>query len=118
MDAEQYKHLKRSFQTPSARGGIPLNVMGEQEPEEPESFKPLQRGAGFLCVPNGWYDTNKSEVSNPFSAGRDSSVQADAFFAAEAAGFKPLQRGAGFLCTKPTAKGDRADPCFKPLHRG
>ena len=61
------------FQTPSARGGIPLMLSN--------------RGRGADV-----------QVSNPFSAGRDSSVfDKNHKIAGFGEGFKPLQRGAGFL---------------------
>ena len=62
------------FQTPSARGGIPLRIQIARSSTGGECFKPLQRGAGFLCGQPVW------DARRPH------------------AGFKPLQRGAGFLC--------------------
>ncbi len=110
------------FQTPSARGGIPLSTAAWLRCTSTRCFKPLQRGAGFLCrrvfilgirhsvfqtpsarggIPLSWqYGKTRthSRVSNPFSAGRDSSVESATLGErSKQYGFKPLQRGAGFL---------------------
>ena len=62
------------FQTPSERGGIPLVYGGRPGRVQRPGFKPLQSGAGFLCHRSGIRHSADLEVSNPFRAGRDSSV--------------------------------------------
>ena len=156
------------FQTPSERGGIPLSCQSHSLACSCEvsfkplqsgagflwgkhrdccdgttgSFKPLQSGAGFLCrwlFPGPRWELG---VSNPFRAGRDSSVggrqgpqAADGMFQtpSERGGipldsvhavrsrarrcFKPLQSGAGFLWRLEHRKGCKCG-CFKPLQSG
>ena len=82
------------FQTPSARGGIPLDLHQLQAPR-------------------------LRQVSNPFSAGRDSSGPWPlSSWSFHLACFKPLQRGAGFLCGTQFSPSHAAPSGFKPLQRG
>ena len=138
------KRAKSLFQTPSARGGIPLLSTSLTTLQEQLSFKPLQRGAGFLCEGQpgrraGCEDRFKPLqrgagflcrtshpgktcgcVSNPFSAGRDSSGKIRTVGCRkEGTSFKPLQRGAGFLCFGVSNSAGREDHRFQtPSARG
>ena len=113
------------FQTPSARGGIPL--MEKMSGGMVSGFvsNPFSAGRDSSDVRNRASQLKQFDVSNPFSAGRDSSeyvkrdlhARTGAFQTPSARGgiplagiaallgplvycFKPLQRGAGFLWTR------------------
>ena len=85
------------FQTPSARGGIPLARTSLSVKAPPKSFKPLQRGAGFLCRFTSRLPWAPLVFQTPSARGGiPLSPKAWAISSGPTC-FKPLQRGAGFL---------------------
>ena len=107
------------FQTPSERGGIPLNDPIWSNLRYAGCFKPLQSGAGFLWMGFTHSFRRTTCVSNPFRAGRDSSAALHNLSAVAFGLFQtPSERGGIPLWKRTILEKSSSAHCFKPLQSG